>query len=170
MQKGRKLLRKGQVVLDLGCWPGGWLQVAGKLVGREGCVVGVDLQELTPTLEMPNVRSIVGDFTDDLVIRSVMDALGRKAEVVLSDAAPKTTGIKATDRAREETLLQSVVSTLPNVLDKGGDLLMKLLDCPEAQHISNDLRTSFDRTTGIGLKATRKGSKERYFLARGYRG
>ena len=87
------------------------MQVAGKLVGREGCVVGVDLQELTPTLEMPNVRSIVGDFTDDLVIRSVMDALGRKAEVVLSDAAPKTTGIKATDRAREETLLQSVVST-----------------------------------------------------------
>ena len=146
------------------------MQVAGKLVGREVCVVGVDLQELTPTLEMPNVRSIVGDFTDDLVIRSVMAALGRKAEVVLSDAAPKTTGIKATDRAREETLLQSVVSTLPNVLDKGGDLLMKLLDCPEAQHISNDLRTSFDRTTGIGLKATRKGSKERYFLARGYRG
>ena len=115
------------------------MQVAGKLVGRDGCVVGVDLQELTPSLEMPNVRSIVGDFTDDLVIRSVIDALGRKAEVVLSDAAPKTTGIKATDRAREETLLQSVVSTLPNVLDKGGDLLMKLLDCPEAQNISNDL-------------------------------
>lgn len=145
------------------------MQVAGKLVGREGRVIGVDLQELNPPLEMPNVMSLVGDFSDPLIIGSVREALGRKAQVLLSDAAPKVTGVKATDRANEEALLQSIVSTLPELLDKGGDFLMKLLDCPEAQSIAKGLRTNFEQAMGVTVKATRKGSRERYFLARGYR-
>lgn len=138
-------------------------------MGRDGRVIGVDLQELNPPLEMPNVMSLVGDFSDPLIIGSVREALGRKAQVLLSDAAPKVTGVKATDRANEEALLQSIVSTLPELLDKGGDFLMKLLDCPEAQSIAKGLRTNFEQAMGVTVKATRKGSRERYFLARGYR-
>lgn len=138
-------------------------------MGPTGRVVGIDQAAIDPPLELPQVTCLVGDLSEPSAAEVLREALGGPADVLLSDAAPKTTGIKATDRAREEALLEAIAALVPGLLSPGGDLLMKLLDCPEAQRITGELRPQFERAGGIGVKASRKGSKERYFLARGYR-
>jgi 23S rRNA (uridine2552-2'-O)-methyltransferase len=89
--------------------------------------------------------------------------------VVLCDAAPKLTGVKPTDRAREEALLEAVEALLPRLLRPGGDLLLKILESPDAQAVDRRLRTCFERARTVRPSASRKGSSERYLLARGYR-
>ena len=154
---------------DLGCWPGGWLQVAAEAVGPEGRVVGVDLAPLEPPLEFANVFALSGDLTEAPVLEEVLAKLGGPADVLLSDAAPKLTGVRATDRAREEALLAAVEAAVPRLLAPGGALLVKLLDCPEAAGFVKRMRSRFDSAREIRPAASRHGSSERYLLARGYR-
>jgi 23S rRNA (uridine2552-2'-O)-methyltransferase len=156
-------------VADLGCWPGGWLQVAAEAVGPEGRVVGVDLAPIEPPLDFANAFSISGDLTEAAVLEEVLAKLGGPADVLLSDAAPKLTGVRATDRAREEALLAAVEAAVPRLLAPGGALLVKLLDCPEAAGFVKRMRSLFDSAREIRPAASRHGSSERYLLARGYR-
>jgi 23S rRNA (uridine2552-2'-O)-methyltransferase len=169
MERAERLLGKGARVVDLGCWPGGWLQVAAAAVGPSGRVVGVDLAALDPPLDLANVFAIQGDLTDPPVLAAVLERLGGPADVVLSDAAPKLTGVRATDRAREEALLAAIEAALPRLLAPGGALLVKLLDCPESAGFVKRLRARFDAARELRPEASRKGSSERYLLARGYR-
>jgi 23S rRNA (uridine2552-2'-O)-methyltransferase len=165
-----RLLAPGARVADLGCWPGGWLQVASERVGPTGRVVGVDLAAIDPPLDNANVIAMTGDFSEPAVLKALLDALGGPADVLLSDAAPKLTGIRDADRAREEALLEAVVAALPLLLRRGGDLLCKLLDSPEAEAIARRLSARFAEARTLRPEATRKGSAERYLLGRGYRG
>ena len=171
VQKSHKLLSKGQRVLDLGCWPGGWLEVAAGLVGSGGCVVGVDRAAVNPEIPLPQVKAFVGDLEAPEIAELLRESLGaERADVVLSDAAPKLTGVRETDRANEERLLEAIEALLPQLLRVGGSLLIKILEGPEAQEIDRRIRTSFDRAKGLKLRSTRKGSSERYLIAQGYRG
>jgi len=171
VQKSFKLLARGQRVADLGCWPGGWLEVAAGLVGTQGRVVGVDLAEVDPPIEAPQVTALVGDLEDPGICERVREALGaERADVLLSDAAPKLTGVRETDRANEERLLEAIEALVPRLLEPGGDLLIKILEGPEAQQIDRRIRTLFERAKTVKLQSTRKGSTERYLVARGYRG
>ena len=171
VQKSNKLLSKGQRVFDLGCWPGGWLEVAGALVGPSGRVVGVDRAEVDPEIPLAHVSSLVGDLEAPDIAERLRESLGaERADIVLSDAAPKLTGVRETDRANEERLLEAIESLLTELLSVGGSLLIKILEGPEAQTIDRRLRTSFDRAKTLKLQSTRKGSSERYLIARGYRG
>lgn len=171
VQKSAKLLSKGQRVLDLGCWPGGWLEVAGALVGPAGRVVGVDRAEVDPEIPLPQVTALVGDLEDADIAKRLSERLGvDRADVVLSDAAPKLTGVREVDRANEERLLEAIEALLPKLLANGGSLLIKILEGPEAQAIDRRIRTRFDRAKTLKLQSTRKGSSERYLIARGYRG
>jgi len=165
-----RLLAPGARVVDLGCWPGGWLQVAIERVGPTGRVVGVDLAAIDPPLDNANVIAMIGDFSEPAVLQAILDALGGPADVLLSDAAPKLTGIRDADRAREESLLEAVAAALPILLRPGGDLLCKLLDGPEAEAIARRLSARFSEAKTLRPEATRKGSAERYLLGRGYRG
>jgi len=157
-------------VVDLGCWPGGWLQEAARVVGRKGRVVGVDLAEIDPPLDDANVVAFVGDIEDDAICERILEELGRRCDVLLSDAAPKLTGIRERDRAQEERLLDAIEALIPLLLRPDGDLLVKLLECPEAQQFQRRLGVCFDKAKTVKAKATRKGSTERYLLARGYHG
>lgn len=171
VQKSAKLLKKGQRVLDLGCWPGGWLEVAGGLVGTAGRVVGVDRAAVDPEIPLPQVTTFVGDLEDPDIAARLRDALGvDRADVVLSDAAPKLTGVRETDRANEERLLEAIDALLPETLAVGGSLLIKILEGPEAQSIDRRMRERFEQARTVKLRSTRKGSSERYLIARGYRG
>ncbi|MDJ0786984.1 MAG: RlmE family RNA methyltransferase [Myxococcota bacterium] len=170
IQQAQKLLRRGQRVIDLGCWPGGWLQVAAEAVGPKGRVAGVDLAAMDPPLENANVFAIVGDIAEPTVHARLLEFLGGPADVLLSDAAPKLTGIRVTDRAREEALLEAIEWVTPKLLAKGGTRLVKLLDCPEAAAFQQRTRKQFASTKVIKPKASRKGTTERYLLARDYRG
>jgi 23S rRNA (uridine2552-2'-O)-methyltransferase len=170
IQRTQLLLHPGDRVVDLGCWPGGWLQVASAAVGPTGRVVGVDLTVIDPPLENENVIALCGDIAEAPVVKAILAALGWPADVLLSDAAPKLTGIRAVDRAREEALLESVEARIPELLRPGGALLLKILEGPEAQAIDRRLRARFEQAKTAKAAASRKGSTERYLLARGYRG
>jgi 23S rRNA (uridine2552-2'-O)-methyltransferase len=165
----QRVLRRGARVADLGCWPGGWLQVAAERVGPEGRVVGVDLAPIEPPLALANVFAFSGDLAEPRVIAALLERAGARCEVVLSDAAPKLTGIRATDRAREEALLGAIAAAYPQLLAAGGTLLVKLLECPEAHAFELAVRKQFESTKVLKPQASRKGTTERYLLARGYR-
>jgi 23S rRNA (uridine2552-2'-O)-methyltransferase len=170
IDRAHRLLRRGQRVFDLGSWPGGWLQVASRAVGPSGRVVGVDLVAIDPTPESTNVAVIRADLTQPAVAQRLLDALGGPADVLLSDAAPKLTGVRATDRAREEELLEAIEALLPALVRSGGDLLVKILDSPEAQAVDRRIRRRCERARAVRPSATRRGSAERYLLGRGFRG
>jgi len=157
-------------VIDLGCWPGGWLQVAAEAVGPKGRVVGVDLAAIDPPLENENVIAFCADLTQPSVSKELIDRLGGLAHVVLSDAAPKLTGIRAADQAHEGALLDGVEALLGGLLCTGGTLLVKILEGPDAVLIDRRLRREFETAKSIKPSASRRGSSERYLLGRGYKG
>ena len=162
-------MKPGQRILDVGCWPGGWLQVASQAVGRRGRVVGVDLSQ-TQSIGIANVVAITGNIEEIDIQERVRKELRGPCDVFLSDAAPKLTGVREVDRANEAQLLELLEAALPNLLRPGGDLLIKILEGPEAQSVERRLRARFSSARPIKAKASRKGSTERYLLGRGYRG
>ena len=158
-------------MVDLGCWPGGWLQVASEIVGPGGRLVGVDLAAIEPPLGLANVIAIQADLADPGTGARILEALGGgPADVLLCDAAPQLTGVRATDRAREEALLESVESLLPELLHRDGAMIVKLLEGPEAQAVERRLRGRFAKAKATRPAASRKGTSERYLVGRGYRG
>jgi 23S rRNA (uridine2552-2'-O)-methyltransferase len=165
----QRILRRGMRVADLGCWPGGWLQVAAERVGLAGRVVGVDIAAIEQPLSLANVFALSGDLAEPSVIAALLAQAGARFDVVLSDAAPKLTGIRATDRAREEALLEAIGAAYPQLLAPGGTLLVKLLECPEAHAFELAVRKRFEATKVVKPKASRKGTTERYLLARAFR-
>ncbi len=157
--------------MDLGCWPGGWLQVAAKIVGSAGLVVGVDKAALQPPLNLANVFAIQADLEEPSVSKAILDALGGEAaDALLCDAAPKLTGIRDTDRANEERLLEAVEALIPLLLRPGGAMIVKILEGPEARAIEKRLRSRFDQKKATRPDSSRKGTSERYLVAKGYRG
>jgi 23S rRNA (uridine2552-2'-O)-methyltransferase len=170
IQQSQRLLRPGQRVIDLGCWPGGWLQVASEAVGPKGRIVGVDLAAIDPPLKNENVFAFCADLTQLSVIAELIERLGGPADVVLSDAAPKLTGIRATDQAREGALLEGVEALLGGLLRAGGTLLVKILEGPDAVLVDRRLRGEFQTAKTVKPSASRRGSSERYLLGRGYKG
>lgn len=176
VQKQWKILARGQRVVDLGCWPGGWSEGAAKYVGPTGRIVGVDRAEVDPKIELPNVVTLVGDLEDADIAPRMLAEFGAaedeadslRVDVVLSDAAPKLTGVRETDRANEERLLEAIEALLPRLLVPGGSLLIKILEGPEAQTIDRRMRARFKKAKTVKLESTRKGSTERYLVARDY--
>ncbi len=162
-----RLLSPGCRVVDLGCWPGAWLQVASRRVGPSGVVVGVDLVATEP-LGLSNVTTIAGDAGDPEVQARILDAAGGPIDVVLSDLSPKLTGIRATDAAREEALVDVAVEFARRVLSPNGRLLVKLFSGVE-QAMTKKLREEFRTVTAWRPPSTRKGSSEIYVAATGRR-
>jgi len=127
------------------------------------------LAPIEPPLKNENVVSFVGDLEDIRLCDQIRVELGGPCDVLLSDAAPKLTGVREADRAAEERILDAVERIIPLILQADGDLLVKLLECPEAQNFQRRMRACFASAKTVRAEATRKGSSERYLLARGYR-
>jgi 23S rRNA (uridine2552-2'-O)-methyltransferase len=163
-----QLLRKGDHVVDLGAWPGGWLQVALERVGPSGRLVGVDLVPIEP-LPAGNVACLVGDVRDPRVRDRILDRLGGAADVVLSDVAPKLTGVRDVDEARCAEAFTATMSALPALLRPGGRALVKLFMDAEYREHTARLRTLFDEVTSTRPEASRRGSAELYAIGRGFR-
>lgn len=164
-----RLLARSTRVLDLGAWPGGWLQVAAERTGPDTRIVGVDLTPID-RLPHPNVTLLTGDALDPAIHDAARVALGGPADVVLSDLAPKLTGIRATDEARTEALATGVVEALPVLLAPGGSLLLKTFMGPGHAELLAALRRRFERVDTTRPQATRQGSSELYVVAIGHRG
>ncbi len=132
-------------------------------------MVGIDLRPLEPPIDLPNVFAWTGDIRNSDDLERVRKALGAPADVVLCDASPRRTGVRVVDRAREAELLDAAEAALGRLLAPGGSLLLKLLDAPEAAATERRLRQRFRSVRVFRPRATRRGSRERYLLARGFR-
>lgn len=167
VQAGR-MVRPGDFVIDAGAAPGGWSQVLLPLVGKKGKVASVDILPLEP-LPGENFRF----FQDDLSLPSlpgrILEFFGRKADVVVSDAAPNTMGIAFTDQARSADLVRAVLSLARRTLSEGGTFLAKIFEGQEADAVFKELQAEFEKVRRIRPPATRKESFELYLLAKGFR-
>jgi len=162
-----RLLRRGDLVADLGAWPGAWLQVAAERVGPRGRVVGIDLVAIEP-LRSPNVTCVVGDVRDPTAIATVRDHLGGPASVVLCDLSPKLSGVRATDDAIASELTSAALDATALLLRPHGRLLVKLFMSPDyAAHVAR-LKTSFAEVRTTRPEASRRGSSELYAVCSGY--
>ncbi|MCB0328938.1 MAG: RlmE family RNA methyltransferase [Bdellovibrionales bacterium] len=164
-----KLLRPGKSVLDLGCWPGGWTQVAAKKVGPSGKVVGVDLTRCDP-LPYPQVSLIEGDARDDETIREALSQVGGKFDLIISDMSPKHTGIKEVDQAGTAQVVELAYWVGSQILKPGGALLVKAFPSGDLDRFIPELRGAFSKFHRIVLKSTRKSSKEFYICCVGFKG
>jgi len=166
LNKEFHVMKRGDRVVDLGAWPGGWVQVAAAVVGTEGKVVGIDLAELDP-LPLAHVTLLRGDATDPVQQEKIRTALGGPADVVLSDMAPKLSGIREVDEARSIALCRAALTCALALLRKGGTLLLKVFMGPEYKAFLSQLRPIFTTVKTTRPEATRKGSAETYVVARG---
>jgi 23S rRNA (uridine2552-2'-O)-methyltransferase len=163
-----RLIQRGDHVVDLGAWPGGWLQVAATLVGERGRVVGVDLVAIGP-LSTPVVTCLRGDVNDPAVQDEIIARSGGRIDVVLSDMAPKLSGIRATDTARGETLAQSAADLAHRILRREGRLLLKMFSSAETDALIARLRPCFQSVKVTRPQASRAGSAELYVIGLGHR-
>lgn len=162
-----RLIARGDRVLDLGCAPGAWLQVASQRTGADGVVVGVDLKEVRDRIA-PNVRAIVGDVYE-IPPEHLLELAGGRFDVVLSDMAPDTTGAGDTDHHRSVRLCRRVLDLLPLVLRRGGHCAMKVFEGGTYPALLRDTQLAFATAKGFKPKASRDVSREIYIVATGYR-
>jgi len=155
------LFRPGQRVLDLGCRPGSWLQYAGQKVGSQGSLTGIDRQPLQVTVK--DARILVGDVfaISGSELRGTLPAF----DVVLSDMAPDTTGIRHVDQARSEGLFERAVDLAEELLSPGGHFLGKLFQGPDFQRLRARLQAGFSEVRVVKPDSSRKESIELYLLA-----
>ena len=156
-------LRRGAAVVDLGCWPGSWLQLLSERVGPEGRVVGVDL-EPTDSVAL-NVTVLALDMTEPETASAIAAALGRPADAVLCDAAPKLTGIKDVDLASIEELYAAAFQIARQVMKPTGFLIVKGFPGQESDLFRKELRRAYAKVDEVRPEGKRATSKEFYWVA-----
>ena len=170
LQKRQSLIRKGASVLDLGCWPGGWLQVASSIVGEQGRVIGIDLQHVQ-SLGLPNVVTLQADIRDEGVVEKLKSLNEDRAfKVVLSDMSPKLSGIRERDVAQAMALVNLSWWVAEELLLKGGNYVVKLFKSNESEEFFRRIKSRFSSVKRVGLESTRKTSNEYYLAAIGFQG
>lgn len=162
-----QLLRPGARVVDLGCAPGGWTQVAVARVGARGAVVGVDIAETAPIAGAAILRADIGDPTLAAVVKA---KLGELADIVLSDMAPSTTGHAATDHLRIVALAEAAFAVAAQILKPGGDFIAKVFQGGAEGELRIRLKEAFAELRHTKPPASRAQSAETYVIARGFRG
>lgn len=170
-----RFLIPGARVVDLGCAPGGWCQVAVPRVNalgtrkskKQGTILGVDLQEVDP---IPGCQLHVLDFLEDDADIKVKDWLGGKADVVMSDMAASASGHKQTDHIRIMALCEAAAYFAFDVLEEGGTFVAKVLAGGAEGTLMKTLKQKFDKVANVKPPASRSNSSEKFVVATGFRG
>ena len=160
------LIKKGDKVLDLGCSPGSWLLYAAELTGRDGAVVGVDLKPVSAQLP-PHVRVYSGDLLT--LDENPLAALETHFNVILSDMAPATTGIRTADSARSYDLCRVALTIAQSRLVSGGAFVCKIFQGEDFNIFSESVKTIFAKQKIFKPQSSRKASKEIYIIGLGKR-
>jgi 23S rRNA (uridine2552-2'-O)-methyltransferase len=159
------ILKKGARVIDLGCAPGGWVQVA--LLTGAAKVVGVDLLETEP---LNGAEIFIGDVEDEALAARLIDALGGRPHIVLSDMAANTTGHKQTDHLRTVALADIAAEFALEWLEPGGTFVTKVFQGGADNDLLMRLKLAFTDVRHVKPPASRKASPELYLVATGFRG
>lgn len=160
-----RILKPGYRVLDLGAAPGGWSQVAARLVGESGHVLAVDLLEIQP---IDGVTIVQGDFTEAETLDKVMLGLAEQPlDLVISDMAPNMSGMKAVDQPRSIYLVELALELAREALRPDGTLLAKCFEGDGIENLRRAFRQSFDKVSNVKPPASRGRSPEIYLLGRG---
>jgi 23S rRNA (uridine2552-2'-O)-methyltransferase len=163
-----RLIRPGMLIMDLGSAPGGWSQVAGRLVGEKGRVLATDILPMDP---VKNVDFIQGDFTEEAVFDQILAALnGAKPDLIISDIAPNITGIDSADQGSSIYLVELALDMARKVLKPKGNFVAKVFQGTGSDAYLKDVRTSFDKVSVRKPAASRPRSREVYLVAKGFRG
>jgi len=163
-----KILNRKDKVMDMGYHPGSWIQYTSEKVGPEGYVVGTDIREInTQLLKLSNVKLFQKDILtiNDLVELGVSDQF----DVVLSDMAPNTTGIRSVDQDRSLILVEMVFSLLPKFLKPGGNLVVKVFESHNAQVFLKENKKLFSEFHYLRPKSVRSVSKEFFVIGKDFR-
>lgn len=167
MDEKYHLLAAGHRVVDLGCAPGGWTQIAVAKVGEKGKVVGCDLLEVEP---IPGATLIVKDFLEEDAPEIMKELLGGKAHLVMSDMAANTTGHTATDHIRIIHLCELAYDFAKQVLAPGGAFVCKVLKGGTEQGLLKMMQQDFASVKHAKPSSSRADSAESYVVAMGFRG
>ncbi len=161
-----KILRPGSTIVDLGAAPGSWSQVAAREVGPKGRVVAVDILPMDP---LPEVTFLQGDFYEQEIVDKLMAIIkGCSVDLVMSDMAPNSSGMKAIDQPRAMYLAELALEFSQKVLINNGNLLLKLFQGEGFDEFVKEIRTSFKKVSVRKPKASRASSREVYMLALGF--
>lgn len=168
IQEKDRLFKPGMTVLDLGAAPGGWCQVASRLIGEKGRIIASDI---LPMDSIADVTFIEGDFTEDAVFEEILRAIGdQPVDLVISDMAPNMSGTPAVDQPRAMYLCELALDMAGQVLRPGGNFLVKVFHGEGFDEYFRQMRGQFDKLITRKPGASRDRSRETYLLAKGYKG
>ncbi len=162
-----KFLGKGKTIVDLGCAPGGWTQVAVQRNKGAGQIVGLDI---LPTEPIESATLLCQDFTQDGAAESLKALLKGPADVVMSDMAANTTGHQQTDHLRTIALVELAYDFAKDVLAQGGIFIAKVFQGGAEGSLLNDMKKNFAKVSHFKPDASRQGSPETYVVAQGFKG
>jgi len=164
-QKKYNLLERGDIVVELGAWPGGMSQAASRIVGPEGLVIAVDKREFAQFQE-ENIIPLQLDILEDDVVREVLKVLdGKKADVLISDASPRFTGVRDVDIIMQYELTRRSYEIAKDLVRRGGSIMLKAFECEELRELERELREEYRFVKRFIPKAKRKTSSELYLIA-----
>jgi len=166
LQEKDRFIKPGQVVVDLGAAPGGWLQVVVPVVGAKGKVIGLDLLDIDP---LAGVELIQGDFREDAILEQLNRVLdGRQVDLVISDMAPNVSGVSAVDQPRAMYLCDLALDFCRQALKPGGGMVIKVFQGEGFDEFFRDMKSSFSKVVTRKPKASRPKSREVYLVAGNY--
>jgi 23S rRNA (uridine2552-2'-O)-methyltransferase len=159
-----RFIKEGDVVIDLGAAPGGWIQAARKTVGIKGFILGVDIRPVEPFAEH-NVRTIIGDISEQETLQQIVEFLPRKADALISDVSPNISGIWEVDHARQIDLAQQALNIAFETLRPAGNFFVKVFQGDLLDDFTVKVKKSFQTANVIKPKASRGKSAEMFILA-----
>jgi 23S rRNA (uridine2552-2'-O)-methyltransferase len=168
IQQKDRLIRPGNLVVDLGSAPGGWSQVAAELVGHKGRVIASDI---LPMDSLAGVEFIKGDFTEAEVFEQLLVLIDSDSvDLVISDMAPNLSGVKDVDQPQAMYLVELALDMAKQVLKPGGALVAKVFQGEGFDDYYKDVRMVFSRVVTRKPDSSRARSREVYMVATGYKG
>ena len=165
LNKSYRIIGPGSYVLDLGCAPGGWSQVAQKISGNQGKILGIDTSFVE---DIPNMKFIQGNIDDPNIVKEIITYFGKKADSVICDLSPQVSGNCSVDHATQISLNYSAVKIMEQVLEKKGNALFKVFDGEYSSEFYEFLKKKFIKTKLTKPKASRKPSSELYCICMGF--
>lgn len=168
IQEKDRLIKPGMTLVDLGSAPGGWSQVAGRLVGSKGRVIASDI---LPMDSLEDVTFIQGDFTEEAIFEEIVQAIDNQpVDLVISDMAPNMSGVNAVDQPRSMYLVELALDMARQVLRPGGTFVTKVFQGEGFEELMREARGSFDKVLTRKPQASRPRSREVYLVAKAFRG